>query len=49
MRLHNLCLDLNIPLIDEEVGDEMDQEVPNNAPVQIAAVNMRQQLIELFH
>ncbi|KAH3815134.1 hypothetical protein DPMN_143655 [Dreissena polymorpha] len=26
MRLHNLCLDLNVPPIDKEVGDKMDQE-----------------------
>ncbi|KAH3781309.1 hypothetical protein DPMN_159136 [Dreissena polymorpha] len=46
MRLHNLCLELFIPLIEVEVLDMMDPAVTNNALVKRAAVNKRQQRIE---
>ncbi|KAH3836604.1 hypothetical protein DPMN_109975 [Dreissena polymorpha] len=49
MPLHNLCLDSNVPLIEELVGNEMEPEVMNNTPVHRAACDKRQQLIKLFH
>ncbi|KAH3839409.1 hypothetical protein DPMN_112839 [Dreissena polymorpha] len=49
MPLHNLCLDSNIPLIEELVGNVMEPEVMNNTPVHRAACDQRQQLIKLFH
>ena len=48
MCLHNLYFELYVPLTEEEVGDVMDTELTNNAPVQGAALYKRQQLIELF-
>ncbi|KAH3735028.1 hypothetical protein DPMN_041488 [Dreissena polymorpha] len=49
MPLHNLCLDSNVPLIEELVGNVMEPEVMNNTPVHRAAYDKRQQLIKLFH
>ncbi|KAH3837742.1 hypothetical protein DPMN_111143 [Dreissena polymorpha] len=47
MPLHNLCLDSNVPLIEELVGNVMEPEVMNNTPVHRAACDKRQQLIKL--
>ncbi|KAH3841483.1 hypothetical protein DPMN_114947 [Dreissena polymorpha] len=49
MPLHNLCLDSNVPLREEFVGNVMEPEVMNNTPVHGAACDKRQQLIKLFH